>query len=252
MHRDCIIGRYIAKEFIVDLTEELKFFIGVVKSYNQRLKMFDVYYAADKTTEHYTFNELKPCFKLFEDWYSTVSNKGQRFTRKQACPIILKSYRQQKFLEIAKDSHPSDVSNSDTINSDAASNSGIEKEKMGGKIAAMKVAALRKELEKHNQNSAGKKAELQQRLCSFLKVKMPKKAVVKPKEKKHGATWVPREIATSKIPFSGADFNDASLRRHLPGYSESKMPAPHDCHKFFSRMICGTLVSNRSMPIQNT
>ena len=129
-----------AKEFIVDLTEEKQLFIGVIKRYNERLKKFDVYYPADKTTEHYTFKQIQPGFELFESWYSTVSNGGQRFTRKQACRIILKSYRQQRFLDIAKESHPSDSTTSAAASSGASAGSEDTKAKLGTNIACMKVA----------------------------------------------------------------------------------------------------------------
>ena len=236
IYRDCIIGRYIAKEFIVDTTEELKLFLGVVKTFNQRTKLFGVYFSADDTTEHYTYKEVKPCLQLFEKWYSTVSNKGQRFTRKQACPIIVKSYRQQKFLEVVKASHPSDATTptaSSSVATTTAADPAVAKEKLGAKIAVMKVKYLRSELEMLNLNSKGKKEELQQRLCDYHKVKMPEKAVPKTKQKKHGAKWVNKKLTVTKAPFTDADFNDTSLRKHLSGYSESKMPEPHECHDFF-------------------
>ena len=66
MNRTCIIGRYIAKEFIINIDEEINLFIGVVKSYNQQAKTFDVFYDADGTTEQLTATELNPLLKLFE------------------------------------------------------------------------------------------------------------------------------------------------------------------------------------------
>ena len=128
IHRDCIIGTYIAKEFIVDLSEEMQIFIGVVKSFDQRTNLFACYYDSDDTTEYYDLKEVKECISKFEEWYSFVSNHGQRFTRKQACPVILKSYRQQKFLEVAKESNPSDPTTCTTSSADKAKNEAIAKE----------------------------------------------------------------------------------------------------------------------------
>ena len=68
MYRDCIIGRYIAKEFILDLNEELKLYIDVVKTYSQNDKNCDVYYAVDNTTERYKYVQFIPHLKLFESW----------------------------------------------------------------------------------------------------------------------------------------------------------------------------------------
>ena len=68
-----------------------------------------------------------------------MSNGGQRFTRKQACPIILKSYKHQRFLETAKADNPVDLSTSLT---EPAETAGVEdtKVKLGAKIAVLKVA----------------------------------------------------------------------------------------------------------------
>ena len=96
----------------------------------------------------------------FEQLYNDVSNKGQKFTRKQACPIILKTYRQRKFVEIDKRSNPVDL----TTSTDAAAkdnDAGVEveditrekkalaKEEMGARIAMMNVSVLRAELKRY-------------------------------------------------------------------------------------------------------
>ena len=212
----------------------MRLFTGVVKSYCQRQKLFDVYYAEDNTTERYSFEELKPCLDLFEEWYATVSNKGQRFTRKQACPIIVKSFRQQRFLDCAKEGNPSDSASATVTSSVSSATADVSKEKLGANIAVMNVRALRGQLKKYHLNDSGKKEELQQRLCTFHNVTMPEQSSTKKKQKKkHGATWVSRELAVNKARFSDDDFNDASLQIHLLGYAESKMPAPHECHNFF-------------------
>ena len=58
MCRACIIGRYIAKEFITDIDEDINLFIGLVKSYDHRTKCFSVFYAADNYTEKVPGTEI--------------------------------------------------------------------------------------------------------------------------------------------------------------------------------------------------
>ena len=251
MCRACIIGRYIVKEFITDIDEDINLFIGLVKSYDHRTKCFSVFYAADNYTEKVPGTEIKEHMDNFEHLYNDVSNKGQKFTRKQACPVILKAYRQRKFVEIAKRSNPVDLTTStDTAVKD--NDAGVEvekitrekktiaKEEMGARIDVMNVSVLRAELKRYNLNEKDKKAELQQRLCDHLQVKMPLKNSKKKQQKKHGAKWQSKELPTAKAEFTNADFNDTSLCQHLQGYSEEKVPEPHECHASFTRRRCGT------------
>ena len=58
MFRDCIIGRYIAREYIVDVKEQLQLFVGAIIDYNIQTKLFLVKYPADNTQEWYPAAEV--------------------------------------------------------------------------------------------------------------------------------------------------------------------------------------------------
>ena len=137
------------KEFVTDINEDINLFVGEVTSYDNRTKCFSVFYTADKYTEKVPASEIKDHLDSFEELYSQVSKRGQRFTRKQSISIILKTYRQRKFVDIVNQSNPVDLTTSadvDAAEEDAPKDSKdaevITKEKMGARIAVMKVAVL--------------------------------------------------------------------------------------------------------------
>ena len=243
MFRACIVGRYIAKEYVVNIEEELQLFIGVVIDYDHETKDFLIKYPADGVQDWYSTAETKTYLDLFEEWYRHVSRGGQRFTREKACPIIVKAYRQDKFVADAQKSNPIDTikvpigaeaASACTVEGvDDASKWEIEKEKMGARIAALKVAGLREELVRRNLNDKGLKAELQGRLCAHVGCKLPDKSAVKKPTPKHAATWVRTELPVSREPFNDGDFNDDSLRKHLPAFAAGHVPKPWECHDFF-------------------
>ena len=64
--RRCLIGRYIAREYLVNIDEDVALFTGIVRGYDQKTKLFEVLYEADGTTESYPVDEVNGYIDLFE------------------------------------------------------------------------------------------------------------------------------------------------------------------------------------------
>lgn len=215
---------------MVNISEDMELFTGVVKRYVQDTDKFEVQYHKDGVKEMYDTAELHKYLSLFEECYARVSRKGQRFTREQALPVIIKGYRRD---QLQKKSKTCAVSSAASAASAAAtSETEADKERLSATIGSMRVTELRALLKSHNLNETGLKVELVQRLCGHLKCPVPqKKKAAEPG--KHKATWHRKQTKNNKSTrFTDRDFNDASLRKNLPGYPD-RVPEPWECHNFF-------------------
>ena len=223
--RECLVGKNIAREYLVSINEDLSLFTGVVTNYDQDTKMFSVHYRQDDTTDEYSLADTRKYVDLFETWYAKVSCGGQRFTRTKAHSVIVAAYRKEQLVKKAKE-----CAVSASVSATAATQ--VDKEVMTARIAVMKVTQLKAELRKHNLNESGLKAELVKRLCEFHKCELPKQHDA-PTKPKHKVKWQRKKTKNNRPAlFSDADFNKDSLKDTLPGFPD-RMPEPWECHNFY-------------------
>ena len=224
---ECLIGKRIAKAFLPALGDIQELFIGEIVKYDQDSRQYTVKYISDGVTEHHNRESVGKLRETFEYWYNRVSRNGQRYTRKQATPMLKRAYSKHAMLVVAKTSNPQDLH--DALEEDQRDDDAI-----GVIIYKMQVDGLKAELTKHALSDDGVKSELQQRLADFYNVELPtKEDVLRAKKKvKHGADWVSRIIAVETAPFTDHDFNHRSLEQRLAGFPD-RMPTPVECHNFF-------------------
>jgi hypothetical protein len=106
---DCLLGKFVAKVFLPAKGDDDKLFTGTVTHYDQKTKKFTVVYHADKYKEKHSAVDVQKLRKQFEKWYGRVSANGQRFTRKQALPIICGAYDKETLQLKAKLGAPIDL-----------------------------------------------------------------------------------------------------------------------------------------------
>ena len=224
---DCLIGKYVAKIFLPDDSDDDRLYTGTVTQYDQKTKKFTIIYHADKYIEKCVASVVHKLRKTFEKWYAKVSVKGQRFTRKQALPIVCKAYDNETQMLKAKLGAPIDL----TAYPAPGQASKDQQIKLALSIKAMKVVALRRELNKVNMNSSGLKSELQERLADHYKVTLPGKES-KGEPGKHKAAWSNKELKVTPTKFTDQGFNETSLQGKLAGFPD-RVPEPWKCHNFF-------------------
>ena len=94
---ECLIGKHIAKAFLPALGDIKELYTGTIESYNQGDRQYTVKYGDGVIETH----DKKGVLKLreeFEFWYNRVSRNGQRYTRKQVCPMLNQAYSKHTLL----------------------------------------------------------------------------------------------------------------------------------------------------------
>ena len=226
----CLIGKYIVKEFLPRVGDEKQLYTAVITAYDQKSQKFTVCYHSDKLEEKLTRATTVELHEKFEWWYAKVSQRGQRFTRQQALPVVIGAYDREKIVSNAKKANPVDLTADDTAV--ATNGQKVQRDiERGISISRMKVQQLRDELRELDLNQTGYKLDLQQRLCKHYKCTLPAKA--QKVSGKHAATWKPTVLPVERSTFTDTAFNRESLAENLPGFADGQMPEPWQCHNFF-------------------
>ena len=228
--RVCLIGKYMVKEFLPEVGDEKQLYTGEITAYDQLSHKFTVVYHSDGVQQQFSRAETQKMHNEFESWYAKVSRKGQRFTRRQALPVVVGAYNKERMLRRAKVANPTDLTHdSDEETPDAAKvRRDVER---GVTISKMKVVKLREELRELHLNFSGPKCELQTRLCKHYNCTLPAKS--QQVKGKHAAKWTPTQIPVTRTAFEDTKFNEESLQQNLPGFKDGVMPEPWQCHSFF-------------------
>ena len=144
----CLIGKYIVKEFLPSVGNEVQLFTAEVISYDQALKKFAVKYHADDVIQIFSPADTQKMHEEFESWYAKVSKGGQRFTREQALPVVVGAYNKEKLMQQARAANPMDLTKSDDeSDEDGDANAKMRRQiERGVAISKMKVQQLRDEL----------------------------------------------------------------------------------------------------------
>ena len=224
---DCLIGKYVAKVFLPEDSDDDRLYTGAVTQYDQKSKKFTVIYHSDKYLEKCSAADVHKLRKIFEKWYAKVSVKGQRFTRKQALPIVCQAYDKETQVLKAKLGAPIDLS----TYPEPGQASEDQRVKLALSIKAMKVVTLRSELTQLKMNSSGLKQELQERLAEHYKVELPGKES-KEVRNKHKVVWSNKKLPVKQTDFTDQGFNDENLQGKLAGFPD-RVPEPWECHNFF-------------------